>query len=107
MSNDMNTYEITITSESIAPPEPRIGPGMILERGRERFVITETVVYFDSKVHWRTRSMVRYRRLPMCEYPSIGKTFKYEEPTIRAMLLSGFRVIRQADPLPDRSGEKP
>ena len=75
------------TTPTTPTPEPTIGPGMILERGRERVVVLRnctndwTVVKFHRGLSW--------------SWPVTGQQFVAETAHIRYLLLSGFRVVRE------------
>jgi len=83
------------------PDEPRIGPGLIIERGRTR--IDFAPIQYES--HWSGESMkhkvqssIVYKRWPLMDWPPFGKTITFDRAQVAAALLSGFKVIRQADP---------
>jgi len=84
-------------------PEPAIGPGMILERGRDRFIVasTEPVTGIEAMakpapllyaVIWQRRSFFGTWGIPQTD-----TRLYYRRSWIAALLLSGFRVIRPAD----------
>lgn len=75
------------------PPEPVIGKGMILERGRVRVVVGEFSNYNCN------RRCVRFRRWPLMQWPLTGTPFNADAEEFTMMLASGFRVIRHADPI--------
>lgn len=91
MSDTM--YQMNITTGPVETPEPRIGPGMILERGNTRVLLA----YQKDDEAFYTGYVYRKRRWfgwPMQQDDQI----EIEPTEIPVMLLSGFRVIREADP---------
>lgn len=94
---DTINHEFTISIDT--PPlqpaiEPRIGPGMILERGRERVYIPRAA----DKPGRFYRSFVRKGWFGQWPAEWEGDAEGRSEAYFRYLLLSGFRVIRQADP---------
>lgn len=99
------SISFTINCEP-SPPEPRIGSGMILERGRERFVFSEEVYRSSDDIKsGAPRAYWTYRQrrslfgkwsipTPVSNYDCDARV---SECNIRAMLLSGWTVIRPAD----------
>ena len=75
------------TTPTTPTPEPTIGPGMILERGRERVVVLRPC-YGD----W---TVVKFHRSLWRSWPVTGQQFVAETAHIRYLLLSGFRVVRE------------
>ena len=72
-------------------PEPKIGPGMILERGRERLVLVERF----TRQRWMIIRIIRDRFGPVWREKN---PFDAHEETLRVNIVSGaFRVIRPAD----------
>jgi len=92
----MNKSAITLQIDPPATPEPLIGPGMILERGRERVLITEV---WKSSGELYTRVQ---RRWPVCRWPIGWNRWGRDlyRSDIPLMLADGWRVIREADPKP-------
>lgn len=78
------------TTGPVETPEPRIGPGMILERGRERIVVYERegddYRFGVCRKRWGAWSIN-----PSEDDSACDAWFRY-------LLLSGFRMIREADP---------
>jgi len=73
--------------------EPQVGPGMILERGRER-VIVENPYCVNQTMGFAT---IIYRRAPFRKWPLVGISEWMHPATIHNAILNGFRVIRPAD----------
>ena len=72
-------------------PEPTIGPGMILERGRERVVVM--VRRYSADNDWWVR---KFKRSWLGVWPQNGEQTYLDAGHIRYLLLSGFRVVREA-----------
>jgi hypothetical protein len=83
------TTEITITSPDLI--EPHIGPGMILEKGRERIAVSfwcGTSALWACETHkrkWFGRGFGHCRYEHMCVHE------------LRELIASGFKIIRPAD----------
>lgn len=84
-----NVRSFTVTVPIEQPPEPVIGPGMILERGRERVVVLREC-YKD----W---TVVKFHRKWARPWPVTGQQLVAETAHIRYLMLAGFRVVREAE----------
>lgn len=93
-----NAFSVTIGE---VPPEPTIGPGMILEKGRTRLVL----IGYDAQhemygcIRWRREMFSREWKQVNDGMTSILHTVD----NIRRLLASGFRVVKPAA----AEGDKP
>lgn len=74
-------------------PEPVIGPGMILERGRRRLIVEGKGLFSDTFY----RKWQKKRIWGSWSDPYFGGGIDIDKHEIHALLLSGFRVIRPSD----------